>query len=376
VPAPDPSALQEELLERMRAGVGAPIGDADFDRLALAAFHHQYDHNAPYRAYCRSRGATPGSVTGWPEIPAVPTSAFKAVPLVCGSPAEAAAVFRTSGTTRGRERRGEHYVPDLALYHASLRASFEAHLLPDRARLPVLSLVPPPAELPDSSLSHMVATVADAFGARGGGWYSGGDGVDVAGLLGALRAAIEEGTAVCLVGTSFALVHLLDALVAQEERVSLPPGSRVMDTGGFKGRSREVPREALYAMIGERLGVGAAWCVNEYGMTEMGSQFYDTAAGDADGAEVGRRLYRGPPWVRTRAVDPETLALLPDGEPGILRHWDLANLGSVAAIQTEDLGVCEAGGFRLHGRAAGAEPRGCSLAMEELLSAVSRRERA
>jgi hypothetical protein len=109
-------------------------------------------------------------------------------------------------------------------------------------------------------------------------------------------------------------------------------------------------------------------------MTELCSQFYDSALRD----RVVRRLTRerrkiAPPWVRTRVVDPETLQPLPPGRTGLLCHYDLANTGSVIAIQTEDMGVQLEEGFSLTGRAAGAPPRGCSLAMDELLAAVKER---
>ncbi|HEU4558448.1 MAG TPA: hypothetical protein VFS20_11385, partial [Longimicrobium sp.] len=175
----------------------------------------------------------------------------------------------------------------------------------------------------------------------------------------------------CIPGTAFAFVHWLDALAAAGEGYRLPRGSRVMDTGGFKGRSREVTREELYSAIHDRLGIAPAWCVNEYGMTEMSSQFYDGVAGAA--SAPGQRLHEGPAWVRTQAADPETLDPLPHGEIGVLRHYDLANLNSVMAIQTADLGFTTPSGFRVLGRAEGAEARGCSIAMDELLSAIQRR---
>ncbi|HEU4456277.1 MAG TPA: hypothetical protein VFR81_24640 [Longimicrobium sp.] len=363
--------LKSRLLARFAAGVDAPLDDAEFDALARGVFAHQYACNAPYRAFCDRRGATPETVGRWTEVPAVPTDAFKATALVCGDPA-AATVFRTSGTTLGAEQRGAHYMPELALYDASLRAGFAARLLPDGARPRFVSLVPRPAELPDSSLSHMAGEVAAAFGAGEAGWFVSPDGGIAHGPLAeALRAAEAAGEVVCVLGTAFAFVHWLDALAGRGERFRLPPGSRVMDTGGFKGRSREVGREELYGMIEDRLGISPAWCVNEYGMTEMSSQFYDGVAGRA--APVAERLHAGPPWVRTQAADPETLRALPHGEVGVLRHWDLANLHSVMAIQTADLGVTSPGGFRVIGRARGAEARGCSLAMDDLLSAIGRR---
>jgi hypothetical protein len=372
VPAPDRAALRATLIRHFEAGVGAGIRDTEFDRLAALVFRHQFENNAPYRAYCQSRGVTPAAVKGWLEVPAVPTSAFKAVPLVCGDPSAAEAVFLTSGTTGGQERRGAHYVPDLSLYRASLLAGFAAHLLPDGARPRMLALVAPADRATESSLSYMATAVMETFGSASSGVFLDERGMDVEGLAGALRRASGSGEPVCVLATTSSLIHALDGLGARAERFVLPTGSRVMDTGGFKGRGRAVPRDELYELVEDRIGIPAAWCVNEYGMTEMASQFYDGIAGTAASDDVSARVYRGPPWVRTRAVDPETLEPLPDGVVGILRHCDLANLGSVLSIQTEDLGVREGDGFRLLGRATGAEPRGCSLAAEALLSAARR----
>jgi hypothetical protein len=363
------AALRERLLAVISRGADVTVGDEEFDALARDVFAHQFAHNAPYRAYCERRGATPDRVSDWTEIPAVPTDAFKAAPLVCGDAARARVVFRTSGTTAGAARRGAHYFPDVALYDAALRAGFAAHLLPDGTRPRVLSLVQAPELQPDSSLSHMIGEVVAAFGPSGSEFMVDAAGLRIEQLLAALREAEAAGAPVLIPGTSFAFVHLLDEMTERAERVRLPVGSRVMDTGGFKGRSRVVPRGELYAAIEERLGIPVAWVVNEYGMTEMSSQFYDGVAGEA--AAVPERVYRGPGWVRTLAYDPETLRPLSDGETGVLRHWDLANLGSVMALQTADLGRTTPGGdFELYGRARGAEARGCSIAMDELLSVL------
>ena len=365
------AALRDELLARIARGTAAPMAEEEFDRLARAVFAHQFACNRPYRLFCERRGVSPETVRHWAEIPAVPTDAFKAAALVCGDPAQARAVFRTSGTTAGPQRRGTHYLPDLSLYDAALRAGFAAHLLPDGARPRMVSLVPHPDELPDSSLSHMAGAVVADFGGGGSGWYvSPEGGIGHATLADALRRAQADGAPVCILGTAFVLVHWLDALRESGTRFRLPAGSRLMDTGGFKGRSREVTREELYGAVEERMGIPHAWCVNEYGMTEMSSQFYDGAAGSAPAP--AERLHAGPPWVRTQAADPETLRPLPHGEVGVLRHFDLANLDSVMGIQTADLGVTAPGGFRVLGRAQGAEARGCSLAMDDLLRAIGR----
>jgi len=365
-------SLREELLALFGCGAGAPLSDDEFGGLALRVFEHQLTFNPAYAAYCARRGATPGSLDDWRHIPAVPTAAYRELPLVAGDAAAAQVVFRTSGTTHGPERRGLNHVLDLRLYHGSLLATFEELVLTDDARLPLLSLIPPPSEAPDSSLSHMTGVLLDRLGREGGGWYAGRDGLDEEGLARRLRQAESDGVAVCLLGTSFAFVHWLDALQERGERFALPPGSRLMDTGGYKGRSRQVAPAEMRAAYQRLLGIGSAWQVNEYGMTELLSQYYDAALRDAvegiSGAHPRRKL--GPPWLRALVVDPETLEPLPAGETGLLRHLDLANLDSVVAVQTEDLGREVDDGFLLLGRASGATPRGCSVAADLLLGAA------
>jgi hypothetical protein len=365
-------SLRRDVLDLMARGFDAHTDDAAFDALALRAFRRQYERVAPYRAYCDRRGRTPDRVDSWMMIPAVPTAAFKEVALVTGAAADAQAVFRTSGTTRGVERRGAHYVLDLSLYHASLLPTFAACVLPDGARPRMLSLVPAAADAPDSSLSHMIDVVMKQLGAPDSATFADAQhGIDYDRLATALHEAQRADRAVCLLGTSFAFVHWIDHLDAHDVRFTLPAGSRLMDTGGYKGRSREVGEEQLRAQYARVLGVAADHCINEYGMTEMCSQFYDASLRAAlRGRTDTVRTKIGPPWVRTRVVHPETLEPLPHGETGILRHVDLANLDSVAAIQTEDLGVADGDGFRLLGRAPGAMPRGCSIAMDMLLEAA------
>jgi hypothetical protein len=365
-PQPE-GGLEDRLLETIHAGAGSPpLADARFGELALELFRHQFTHNAPYRAFCERRGSTPGTVESWAEIPAVPTRAFRLARLVCGDrPPQA--VFRTSGTTAGEDERGAHEYPDLTLYDAALIAGFQAHLLADGAAPMVIALVPSPAELPDSSLSHMAGRVVERLGAAGSGFFMERGVLNVEAVVRACGQAAEAGIPVCIFATSLALHELL-VRVAGAAAPALPPGSRVMDTGGSKLRDGELPSpRELRRQIGERLGVPATHCVNEYGMTELSSQLYDHVAG---APEPARRLHRAPPWMRSAARDPDTLRILPEGERGILCHWDLANLHSVAAVQTEDLGVVGAGGVELLGRLRGAVPRGCSLAAEEMVAAA------
>src|SRR5262249_4564466 len=160
----------------------------------------------------------------------------------------------------------------------------------------------------------------------------------------------------------------LGGVEAHEFAVRLRKGSRVLHTGGPKGLKQAIATDALYERIFKVLGVPASHVVNEYGMTELSSQFYDDVL-SAGRDEASPRLKYGPPWVRTCVVDPQTLDAVPAGTPGLLRVFDLANLGSVMAIQTEDRAVATPEGpFHLLGRAEGSEPRGCSLDAEAALA--------
>ena len=366
-------ALADDLVALFRRGTGTALEDTAFDELARRVFRYQFDESPEYGSFCRGRGMDPGSVSHWREIPAVPTRAFKALTLVSGAPDEVDTVFRTSGTSRGPGTRGEHHVLDLRLYRESLLPNFRDHVLRDGARLPLVSLIPSPEASPDSSLSYMMGVVAEELAEEGGGWYVDPEqGILEKDLARALERLEGQGTPVLVAGTAFSFVHWMDAMDRNGWRFSLPAGSRIMETGGFKGRSRSVSRQELYRGLAQRLGIPVNRMVNEYGMTELLSQFYDDPYG-VGGSALRRGPHRGPPWVRTRILDPTTLEEKEPGDVGILCHHDLANLGSVSAVLTEDLGVAAEGGFRVLGRASEAEPRGCSLAMDELLGRGSGR---
>ncbi len=167
-----------------------------------------------------------------------------------------------------------------------------------------------------------------------------------------------------LLGTAFSFVHLLDFLGEQNLSFRLPPGSRVMETGGYKSHSRTMPKNELHALITERLGVPQSHIVCEYGMSELNSQAYDTEISTQNSKlkiQNLERRFHFPPWARVQVISPETNREVADGETGLIRVFDLANVFSVMAIQTEDLGVRHGDDFELLGRAQFAEPRGCSL---------------
>ena len=376
----DRRALDREVLSWM--------GEADwredderFGDLALRLFLHQFNHCPPYARFARARGITPESISSWREIPAVPAGAFKEIALRGFPAAQTVKTFRTSGTSG--QKRGELHLDTLALYEASLIASLRKLLLPDRVdpgtanawpRLTHIRVLAPSAlEAPDSSLSHMFQALIGSAGSEASGFDVVDGRLQVEPLIDQLRGAQDRDEPVVLCGTSFSFVHLIENLEARGLAFRCPPGSRVMETGGFKGRSREMPPEELYAALEDRLGIPPARILNQYGMTELGSQFYDSTWVDPSGPR--RKL--GPPWARIRLLDPESGQEAPAGEVGIVVIHDLANTGSVAAIQTADLGrrVLGAGaapeGFEILGRRAGAEARGCSIAADEMLGSVA-----
>ena len=356
--------LDRSILEWMQE----PLWGEDeerFDALALALFAHQFERCSPYRRFCERRAATPASVRGWREIPPVPTGAFKELSLRCFPAERSVHTFRTSGTSTAT--RGELHLDTLELYEASLLPSFYRFLLPDlspeRLSATILVLAASSAEARDSSLSHMFGVAIRELGAEGSRFFVEGDDLRAEELLGALETAPAE-RPLLLCGTAFSFVHLLDALEQRGARLELPAAARIMETGGFKGRSRTMPRPALYLALEEQLGVPLERIVNQYGMTELGSQFYDTVLREP--AAPRRKL--GPPWARVRIVDPETGEDAPTDGTGTIVVYDLANTGSVLAIQTADLGRRVQDGFEVLGREPGAEARGCSIAADELLS--------
>ena len=336
--------------------------DARFEELSLRVFAFQFEHCEAFGRFCRGRGRTPATVRSWRDVPPVPTGAFKEMALRSFLSGEEVHVFRTSGTSTAG--RGELHLDTLELYEASLLPSFRRHVLPDLGpgeRAELLVLTPSPEEAPDSSLSHLFGVLLRELGSAGSDFGVRDGALQVEAVRGHLSRARRPLT---LCGTAFAFVHLVDALAQCGERVALPPGSRVMETGGFKGRSRELPREELYAAIELRLGVPADRIVNQYGMTELGSQFHDSVL--LRPREARRKL--APPWTRVAILDPESGALAEPGSVGPIAIFDLANTGSVFAVLTADLGRQTGDGFEVIGRDSGAEERGCSIAADELMT--------
>ena len=343
------------------------VGDRQFSELALELFALQFQHNPAYRKISEARKLTPQNVEHWTQIPAVPTAAFKKLELSCIPPAERTAVFHSSGTTEQQPSRHFHCAESLALYETSLWNWFEPLILgdlkPQTSNFNLLCLTPPPAQAPRSSLVHMFETIRRKLGLpepvfigridADGTWSLNFDAA-----VPMLTSSRANQHPALILGTAFSFVHLLDFLTEKSLSFTLPAGSRVMETGGYKNRSRVLAKAELHALMAGRFGVPRGHIICEYGMSELSSQAYEREVASQK-SEVG--CFHFPPWARARIISPETGREAAEGEAGLIRVLDLANVFSVAAIQTEDLGIRRGGGFELLGRAPQAEPRGCSL---------------
>jgi len=349
-----------EFGRRLKAFIsaGSPAEEI-FNRLALDLFALQRIHNPVYRKYCES--LTFVSPAHWREIPFLSVAAFKDFEVSVLPERERPVVFKSSGTTQLNRSKHFHNRDSLEIYKASLLPWFRQHVLPDAPNeLQIISLSPAPLDAPESSLVHMFDVVARHFAPNvqpkyfastqsDGAWT-----LDLDSIIPVLKEASSRNDPVLLLGTAFSFVHLLDGI----EDLRLPPKSRVMETGGYKGRSRVIPKEELHALIATKLGIAPNHIVTEYGMSELSSQAYDSTCGAwSDKA----RIFHFPPWARARIISPETGNEISDGETGLLQILDLANVYSVAALQTEDLALKIGSGFQLLGRIEKAEARGCSL---------------
>ena len=351
---------------------GRPVGvsGSAFEDLAIKLFSLQFEQNSAYRGICEARGVSPRTLAHWDQIPAVPAAAFKELELSCLPPEERTRVFYSSGTTEQRPSRHFHNAASLALYEASLWPWFAGHLgAGEGVSAPHLFLLtPPPEAAPHSSLVHMFEFIRrqPVWGesallgrvAPDDSWM-----LNLDAAVACLKRTVAARSPAVLLGTAVSFVHLLDFLAEHELRLELPPGSRVLETGGYKGRSRSLPRAELHHLITSRLGVPPSQIVCEYGMSELSSQAYARVAVTSPQAEDVRSptAFHFPPWARAQLISPETGREVAEGETGLIRVFDLANAYSVMAIQTEDLGVRRGAGFELVGRAAQAEARGCSL---------------
>ena len=311
--------------------------DADFVQAALQTFGYQYQHNQVYQRFCTLLGRTPDKVRQLTDIPFLPIEFFKSEAVYCGNE-RPATVFTSSGTTGSQT--SHHYVKDLTVYQQSFRQGF-ADFYGNIEEYTILALLPSYLERTGSSLITMVADLIERSGSADSGFYL--NEYDL--LAEKLTALDRSGRKVLLIGVSFALLDLVET-----HRFQLK-NTIVMETGGMKGRRKELIREELHAILCE--GFGVEYIHSEYGMTELLSQAYSGGSG----------LYESVRWLKVLIRDTnDALSYQRPLKTGGINLIDLANIHSCSFIATQDLGRLHPDGrFEVLGRFDNADIRGCNL---------------
>ncbi|MEO1215354.1 MAG: acyl transferase [Bacteroidota bacterium] len=307
-------------------------GTFDFEQMSEELWHYQLDQNKVIRDYCKRLGKA--------ERQSIPIEFFKHFEMRTGDWQEET-IFESSGTTGQTPSR--HFVKDVSLYDQITIQGF--HHFFEEGDYKILALLPSYLERGSSSLVHMVKNWIDHFGLPGSGFYL----YNFEELRKAIYEAMDAGEKIILIGVAYALLDFVE-----EEKIKLPADAIVMETGGMKGRKKEMIREELHAHLRE--GLGIEMIRSEYGMTELMSQAYTV--------ESGR--FRTAPSMQVLVSDIHLNRLIQKpGISGRLHIIDLANIHSCAFIATDDIGrIHEDGSFEVLGRLDTAEIRGCSLMYE------------
>jgi hypothetical protein len=361
-------ALDRDILDFIEGGVLQTGTEDRFNELSLRLFRFQFEKNLPFQKYCRKRGVLPDGIASWEEIPAVPTTAFKVIPLATFPVERAAKVFKTSGTT-DQARPGTVYLDEagLRIFQASCRRIIEEYFFPEGDKVHGLLLAPSPEIAPTMHLAYAIATCMEGHTLEASRFLVKADGLDLEALVGGLKRSEAAGEPVSLAGATYGFVRFLDGCRAKGLRFRLPAGTRLIHGGGYKGRSREMSKPDFLALVTEVLGIPREFIVDCLGLSEVSALFPENVYRNHVRCIDEPVFKPHSPWTRTMAVHPETLERLPKGEAGLLRHCCLANRSTVFAVQTDDFGTEVDGGFEFAGRAKASESRGCSIAVDEMV---------
>lgn len=313
----------------------------DFRKAALQLFEYQYNNNTVYNNFAKQLKKNPGSITTETDLPFLPVEFFRNHKVITGDK-QVEQVFESSGTTG--DLTGRHYVCDRGLYKESFVKSFRL-FYGDPEDFMIAALLPSYTERENSSLVYMTDSLIKMSRNRLSGFYREHEEV----LIRNLVSARETGGKVLLLGVSFALLELA------EKRAPDLSGVIIMETGGMKGRRKELTRQELHTIL--KRGFNVPEIHSEYGMTELLSQAYSK----------GNGIYYAPPWMKIvlrDTLDPLTIITEP-GITGGINIIDLANIYSCSFIATGDLGrLHEDGGFEVLGRFDNSDIRGCNLLAE------------
>lgn len=312
--------------------------EEDFNTVALEVFRFQLENNSVYSRFVKSLKTDPDSVTHYSAIPFLPIEFFKTQEVMCGKASPEDLVFSSSGTTGQVTSR--HYVRDPGLYRESFLKGFEL-FYGDVRKYCILALLPSYLERSGSSLVYMFDELIRQSGHPAGGFYL----HNKEELMEAINKEQQNNQKILLLGVTYALLDLAEEDLALNDRVI------VMETGGMKGKRKEMIKEEVHAILKAQFGTGAIH--SEYGMTELLSQAYSRKDG----------LFECPPWMRVLVRDAnDPFTYVRPGRGGGINVIDLANLYSCSFIETKDLGkLHEHNRFEILGRFDNSDLRGCNL---------------
>lgn len=307
----------------------------DFESMAVKIFKYQFDNNKIYRSFCDLINKNPSDITNSNQIPFLPIKFFKSH-TVLSSNQSIEKKFISSGTTN--TNLSTHYITDLKLYESSFENSFK-YFFGDIKEFTILALLPSYLENKNSSLIYMADKLIKKTNRKNSGFYL-DNYIELKDKLIELKK--EK---VILIGVTFALLNLIEKFNFKL------PNLTIVETGGMKGRRKEMIRNELHTKLIN--GFGTDLICSEYGMTELLSQAYSTNNG----------IFQCPPWMKIHIREPQdALSFKKNGITGGVNVIDLANINSCSFIATEDLGKKnDENNFEILGRFDNSDIRGCNL---------------
>lgn len=333
--------LTEDVLRFIEAGVDADV--PDFSDYCLRMFALHYEVNPIFREFCEVKKVRPGDISRWEDVPLVYNDVFK-THLVASFPLEQSVMSCLTGGTTSLTQRGRIFRDEdgKRLVFAANRMMTGSYLFPDfedGKRCRILILAPSPELAPSMGMAIGMDQTRLAFGTPDSAFLLGKTGIDIKALIKALRESEATGVPVALIGATSAFVYFFQACRRKKMTFCLPPGSRICDGGGYRGRFGVVTRDDYYELVQDILGIPNSHCVNVLGEAETATNLFDDSLRrHVRGLPPRKRTRPVPTWSRVLAMSIDDLKPLPDGEVGLLAHWDLANVPTVLAVITDNLG--------------------------------------
>ena len=312
------------------------VDDKNFEQIAFEVFQFQYINNNIYKSYCDLLKKTPSNIRDISSIPFLPISFFKSHSVMCTKKYDK--VFHSSGTTN--ENLSKHYVSDIQIYEQSFLKNFIDNY-GDPKDYVILGLLPNYMQNENSSLIYMVNNLIELSESNDSGFFL----KEYDFIVEKMKSLTKENKKIILIGVSYALLDLTESKNLNFENTI------IIETGGMKGRRREMIKKELHETLKERTGLKKIH--SEYGMTELLSQAYSKSDG----------IFSCPNWMKVfiRDInDPDFL--YSNNKSGGINIIDLANINSCSFIATEDMGsLHKNGSFEIMGRIDHSDTRGCNL---------------